>query len=72
MYLKAPCIGLIQKSVSFSLRDNRNESRQDFQLWDSRNIAKWPEKSQVLVDHFIKYTTEQSVSEMDNREHTKS
>ena len=29
-YLKAPCIGSIQKLVSVSLQYNRNESRQDF------------------------------------------
>ena len=37
-YLKVPCIGSIRNLVSFSLRDNRNEGRQDFEVWDSRKI----------------------------------
>ena len=69
-YLKAPCIRLIQKSVSFSLRDNQNEYRQALQVWDSRKIATWPSKLQLLGEHVRKYTTELSVSGMDNREHT--
>ena len=71
-YLKARCIRLIQKSVSFSLQDKRNESRQDFQVQDSRKIVTCPAKPQVLGDHVRNYTTERSVSRMDNREHTKS
>ena len=71
-YLKDLCIRLIQSSVSFSLRDKHNESRQDFQLLGSRKIATWPAKPQVLGDHVRKYTTELSVSGIDHREHTKS
>ena len=71
-YLKSLCIRLIQKLVSFSLRDNHNESRQVFQTWDSRNITTWPAKPQVFGDHVSKYTTERPNSGMDNREHTKS
>ena len=41
---KAPRIGSIRNLVSLSFRDNRHESRQDFQVWDSRKIAAWPEK----------------------------
>ena len=70
-YLKDLCIRLIQSSVSFSLQDKHNESRQDFQLLDSRKIATWPAKPQVLGDHVRKYTTELSVSGMDNRKHIK-
>ena len=69
---KASCIGLIQKSASFSLRDNQNEYRQALQVWDSRKIATWPSKLQLLGEHVRKYTTELSVSGMDNCEHTKS
>ena len=71
MYLKDLCIGLIQKSVSFSLRDDRNESRQACQVWDSLKIATWPANTQVLGDHISKYTTERSVSGMDNHEYKK-
>ena len=71
-YLKAPCIGLIQKSVSFSLQDKQNEIRQDFQVWDSCKISTWPAKPQVLGDHVRKYTTEWSIPGINNREHTKS
>ena len=71
-YLKALCIGLIWKSFSFSLQENHNESRQDFQVWDSHKIATRAENPQVLSDHVRKYTTEKSVSVMDNREHTNS
>ena len=69
-YLKDLCIGLGRNLVSFSLRDNRNESWQDFQVWYSRKIKKWPANPQVLGYHVINYTTEQSVSGMYNREHT--
>ena len=70
-YLKPLCIRLIQKLVSFSLRDNRNKSQQYFQVWDSRKIATWPEKPSLLGDHARKYTAEQSVSGMDNSKHNK-
>ena len=50
-YLKAPCIGSIQKLVSFYLQGNHNDSRQDFQVWDSRNITTCPTKPQVFGDH---------------------
>ena len=71
-YLKALFIGLIRKSVIFSLRYTRNKIRQDFQVWDSRKIETWPEKPQVLGDHIRKYTTELSVPGNNNHEHTKS
>ena len=70
--IQAPCIGLIQKSVSFSLQYNRNESRQAFQVLDSCKIATWSAKTKVLGDHVRNYTIEQSVYGMDKLEHTKS
>ena len=70
-YFKALCIVLIQKLVSFYLRDNHSESQQVFQVWDNRKITTWPAKPQLLGDHVINYTTELSVSGMDNSEHTK-
>ena len=71
-YLKSQCIRSIRKSVSFSLRENCNESRQYFQVWDSSNITTWPADPQVLGDHVRNYTTEQSVSRMNNREQERS
>ena len=70
--IQAPCTGLIQNLVSFSLRDNQNESRKSLQVWYIFKIVKWWAKPQVLGDHVSKYTEERSVSGMDNREHTKS
>ena len=61
----------MKKSVSFSLRNNRNESRQAFQIRYSRKITKWPANPKVLGDHVSKYTTELSVFGMDNHKHTK-
>ena len=70
-YLKGLCIGLVRKLVIFFLQDNRNKSWQYFQVWDSRKIATWPANPQVLGYHVRNYRTEQSVSGMDNYEHTK-
>ena len=61
--IQYPCTGLIQNLVRFSLQDNRNEIRQAFQVWDSRKIATWPAKPQVLGDHVSNYTTENQFPE---------
>ena len=70
-YLKAPCIGLIKKLVSFCLQYNHNDSWKLFQVWDSHKIATWPVKHQVLGDYVRKYTTERSASGMNNCENIK-
>ena len=61
----------MKKLVRFSLQDNRTGILQALQVWDSRKIATWPAKPQLLVDRVGKYTTEQSVSGMDNRKYKK-